>query len=303
MNSLHTVHYECCDKYLDVSCAHFLLYFMFDIDKCSVRLARREDREDLIEISKRIWDGHDYLPQIVDRWIAEPWFFVCEFEAKVIACLKLSEMPDNVIWFEGLRVHAKYQGKGVAKLMNRELLKFASGLKSQNPALSFEFCTYYKNVESLALTSKLGSVKVDSFYNLERRGVRKVLVPEIITDYGREIFAGYPDYLPLNWHAVHSSEASLDYIRKHATVFRTPNSIYLLGRVGEQCITFLEPPQAEIGEDLRYMQYFFGSGKRISATISRHWQSYLPLLQENKFYFWDDNQDQSLNMLVFKLPS
>jgi len=276
---------------------------MFDIAKCTVRLAHREDRQDLIEISRHIWDGHDYLPLIVDRWISEPWFFVCEYEGRAIACLKLSKFPLNVIWFEGLRVHRKFQGKGVAKLMNRELLVFAAGLKAKNPALSFEFCTYYKNIESLALTSRLGSKQIEGFYVMERRGLRKIMEPEIIKDFGTEIFAEYPNYLPLNWHAVRSSAESLDFIRKHAIVFRTTRALYLVGKVGERCVTCLQAPNSDTLEDLRYLQYFFGSGKKLHVTLSANWQNHLTLMKENKFYFWDDEGEEALNMLVFSLPS
>lgn len=276
---------------------------MFEIEKCTVRLALPKDRGDLIEISKRIWEGHDYLPKIVDRWIDEPWFFVCEYEGKVIACLKLSQFPDQVIWFEGLRVHYKYQGKGVAKLMNKELLRFASGLKLQNPALSFEFCTYYKNTESINLTSKLGSQQVDGFFNMEKRGIHKVSKPEFVRDFGCEIFEHYPKYLPLNWHTVHSQVSSLKFIRQHAQVFKTPNSIYLIGEVGERCITFLDSPHPKLKEDLPYLQYFFGKGKHISVTMSSMFKSNLAWMRKHNFYFWDDEGEEALNMLVFILPS
>lgn len=282
--------------------AQRLIVFMFDISECTVRIARPEDKAGLIEISRHIWGGTDYLPEIVDRWIAEPWFYVCEYRQKVIACLKLSRFPDHVLWFEGLRVHKDFQGKGVAKLMNSEMMHLARRLKAEDPQLSFEFCTYYKNLESLALTSKLGSVQTDAFYNLEKRGVHRAERPEFISEPDTSIFASYPAYLPLNWHAVHSKPESLEYIREHAELFKTPNSIYLVGKIGEPCITFLHPPGKHLKEDLPYFQYFFGARKHISVTLSPLFRSYLAQMYSMNFYFWGEDREEVLNMLVFTLP-
>jgi GNAT superfamily N-acetyltransferase len=275
---------------------------MFEINDCRVRLARPEDKAGLIEISRHIWDGHDYLPKIVDSWIAEPWFYVCEYHGKIIACLKLSRFPDKVLWFEGLRVHKDFQGKGVAKLLNQELMRLAQSLKAEDPALSFEFCTYYKNVESLALTAKLGSRQVAGFFSMEKHGVYRVAEPEFVSDFGMEIFVNYPSYLPLNWHAVHNKESSLEFIRSHARVFRTPRATYLVGTVGERCITLLDAPMPDITRDLPYFQYFFGIGKRINVTLSSSFEESLEMMKKFKFYFWEDDREQALNMLVFTLP-
>ncbi|MCD8478871.1 MAG: GNAT family N-acetyltransferase [Candidatus Cloacimonetes bacterium] len=277
------------------------LFPMFELNDCTVRLARPSDRDDLIEVSRGIWDGHDYLPRIVDRWIHEDWFFVCEYQGKVIACLKLTLFPDKVLWFEGLRVHRKYQGKGIAKLMNRELMVFAASLKAKDPALSFEFCTYYKNVESLAITAKMGSQTVEAYYNMQRRGVIKLKEPEIIRDFGTEIFRHYPRYLPLNWHAVHSKEISLPFIKEHAIVFRGEKGLYLTGTVGESCITLLSDLPSDIRAELPYLQYFFGPRKNINLTIPQDMGQDIPHLQEAKFFFWDDDGEVAKNMLVFSL--
>lgn len=278
------------------------MFPMFILEDCLVRIARPSDRADLIEISRGIWEGHDYLPMIVDRWIGEDWFFVCEYQGKVIACLKLSIFPDNVLWFEGLRVHRRYQGKGIAKLMNRELMAFAASLATRNPALSFEFCTYYKNVESLAITRKMGFVVQEAFYNMERRGVVKVKEPEIVDDYDMEIFQNYPSHIPLNWHAVHAVEASLPFIKEHAMVFRTEKGLYLTGTVGERCITLLSDLPTDIDAELPYLQHIFGSRKKIGLTFSPAIRGEIPRLQEHKFRFWDERGEIAQNMLVFSLP-
>ncbi|MCK9557088.1 MAG: GNAT family N-acetyltransferase [Candidatus Cloacimonetes bacterium] len=275
---------------------------MFNISECTVRLALPQDKTGLIDISRHIWGGTDYLPQIVDRWIAEPWFYVCEYRGKVIACLKLSKLPDNVLWFEGLRVHKDFQGKGVAKLMNSEMMLLAKRLRAHDPLLRFEFCTYYKNIGSMALTSKLGSVQVEAFYSLTKCGVHRTAKPEFIKDIDESIFNYYPNYLPLNWQVVHSKQESLEYISQNAVVFQTPHSRYLMGRIGDPCITFLQPPTEYLKEDLPYFQYFFGARKHISVILNSGFKSYLPFMYRHKFFFWGETSEEALNMLVFTLP-
>ncbi|HPF08665.1 MAG: GNAT family N-acetyltransferase [Candidatus Cloacimonetes bacterium] len=276
---------------------------MFKLEDCLVRPSCPADRKDLIEISRGIWEGNDYLPKILDRWLQEDWFFVCEYQGKVIACLKLTTLPDNVLWFEGLRVHRRYQGKGIAKLMNHQLMRFAQQLKAQNPQLTYEFCTYYKNVESLAITRKMGSQEVEGYYNLERRGLVKTLQPEIITDYGTDIFCNHPQYLPLNWHVVHSVKNSLPYIRKHATVFKGKAGLYLVGSIGERCITLLSDLPDDLNAELPYLQSIFGSRKRMSLTLPASMSRQIPRLEASKFYFWGEDREVALNMLVFRIPA
>lgn len=274
----------------------------FSPTDCIIRLARPEDAPDLLAIAKTIWDGHDYLPTIIQRWTKERWFFVAEYMGKVIACIKLSEFPDNVIWIEGLRVHARYQGKGIGAFMNAFVMDYCQRLTDRNLKLTFEFCTYYQNLESLKLSDKMGARLVESYYNLERRGVAKITVPEILKDYGMDIFELYPSYIPLGWQSVHNHPDSLAFIRKYATVFRSPQALYLCGGVGERCITLLSEPPEDLLAELPYLQGFFGSRKRISIIVPRSLESRLPQLMAAGFDFWDDEKQVVANMLIKKLP-
>ncbi|MDP2172214.1 MAG: GNAT family N-acetyltransferase [Candidatus Cloacimonadaceae bacterium] len=269
--------------------------------ECVIRLAEPGDRKDLISISRTIWEGHDYLPQIMDKWISEPYFIVCEFRGRVIACLKLSLLPDNVLWFEGLRVHGRFQGKGIATLMNRFAMGIAVELKKLNPPLSFEFCTYYKNAESLHLTQKVGFEVVQNCYQLDKRGVRDTKKPKILKDYDMSIFSALGDFIPLGWQALHNAPASLAFIRKHAVVFQTPQSIYLLGGVIDKHITFLTPPPADLKPELAFYQHFHGSRRKYGIVLSPRFVSSLPLLSKHGFNFWDEEKEPVANMYVLKM--
>lgn len=271
----------------------------FDLSACSVRLATPADKDDLIRVARGIWGGTDYLPKVLDRWIGEPWFWVCEYRGHAIACLKMTLFPDHVLWFEGLRVQTKYQNHGVATLLNQRSFQLASELKRKNPRLAFEFCTYYLNVESLHLTQKLGFHRVEAFFTLDKRGVKDTCKPEIFPRIDLSAFRHYPRYIPCAWQPVHNTPASLPFLQKYGCLFQTPHNRYYAGGLHERNITLLEPPTDCLKEDLPYFQHFFGSRKRYSIIMPTSFEPSLALLHQLGFRFWDDAATE--NMLVFKM--
>ncbi len=267
---------------------------------CIVRLATPADTDDLLAIARSIWDGSDYLPKVLPRWLSEPYFFVREYHGKVIGCLKLSLFPDHVLWFEGLRVLNRFQGKGIGSFINREMFRFAAQLKAKDPLLSFEFCTYYQNVESLHLTQKLGFKKVKSFYTLDRHGIKRQTRPIIIEDYDMSAFRAYPDYIPCGWQTVHNCPESLDFLKERAVLFETPQARYLAAGITERCIVLLSPPPKDIKAELAYFQYFFIPYKHYGLIIPTHYKRYLPKLHAAGFKFWDKQSKPAENVLVLK---
>lgn len=270
----------------------------FELAQCNIRIALPTDADDLVRMSKTIWEGHDYLPMILSRWIGEDWFFVVEYQSRIIACLKLSLFPDNVIWFEGLRVHGKYQGLGIGTMLNAYAFGFAEQLRKQNPAISYEFCTYYKNYESLKMTKKAGFRIVEHFYQLDKRGVRDTKEPEIVTDYDMSIFKAYKKYIPLGWQAVRNHPDSLYFIKQRATVFLTPQSIYLLAGLADKNVIFLQTPVKDFKSELPYLQHFFGSRKKYGVILPMSMSRDIPFMQSKGFYFWEGEKEPVRNMVI-----
>jgi len=269
----------------------------FDLKDCKVRLAQETDFGDLSAIARTIWDGSDYLPKVMQRWTKEPWLFVCEYQSRVIACIKLSLFPDNVLWIEGLRVHARFQGKGIGNFLNKHIYTFADELKRRNPLLAYEFCTYYKNAESIHMTEKMGFRIANRFFEYDKRGVKATLKPRLLKDFDLSLFRHYPDYIPCAWRTVHNSPLSLPFLRQHGQVFETPNARYYLGGLHEPSILLLEPPQASIGKDLPYFQHFFGPRKSYGLILPTKFKRYLPLLHKAGFRFWEKEQIENMLLL------
>jgi hypothetical protein len=270
----------------------------FDLSKCFVREARKTDREDLIRVSRGIWGGTDYLPLLMDRWIAEPWFLVCEYLGKVIGCLKLSLFPDKVLWFEGLRVQKRFQNHGVASLLNRHSYVLAEKLLREGTVQSFEFCTYYKNLESLPSTQKFGFKAIDGFYVLEKRGVKATREPQSLPLRNLEPFRHYGNYIPCAWQSLHHCDESLAFLQSYGRIIQTPHASYYVGGAHEQHVILLEPPTPAMKNDFPYLQHLFGSRKSYNIILPPAFKDSLPLLHELGFRFWDC--EPLLNMLVLR---
>lgn len=72
------------------------------------RRLTHNDYEDIVDISKDIWDGTDYLPLVFHEWVDDGGCFLGAVDIekkKVIGVGKFSILHDKSGWLEGLRVH------------------------------------------------------------------------------------------------------------------------------------------------------------------------------------------------------
>ena len=85
----------------------------------SLRPMRAADRDRVVEISRDIWDGHDYLPRVFDEWLADSSsaFQAAELEGVVVGVQRLRPIASGVIWYEGLRVTSTHRRQGLARAM------------------------------------------------------------------------------------------------------------------------------------------------------------------------------------------
>ena len=272
-----------------------------DLSACKVRLATSSDKEGITRMSRGIWGGTDYLPKILDKWLADPYFFVCEYETKIIGCGKISVFPDKVLWFEGLRVHHSYQGQGVAKLINRHMMAFAADLESRAGKHSHEFCTYYRNYESLHLAKLRGFKVIKRFYDLNKRGISRQIAPELIDIQDMSCFSAYPDYLPCGWQVFHNHPSALQIIKERGKVFKTPQGLYYAGGLAEIHILPLNPLPLDLKAELPYFQWFYPQRRSIGLIVPFGYRRKMHLLREAGFAPWDHEPKPAANMLLLKL--
>ena len=92
----------------------------FSLSQVLCRPTQERDLEEIKEFCKTIWDGHDYVPEVIDDWLHDPQgiFAVAEYAGHAIACSKITRLAEGQWWLEGFRVDPNYQGLKVGSLIH-----------------------------------------------------------------------------------------------------------------------------------------------------------------------------------------
>ncbi len=77
----------------------------------------RSGREEVLKLTEDIWEGHDYIPDVIDEWIEDGGFIAGRVDCETVAVAKHTEQRDDVYWLEGLRVQPDHQGEGYGREM------------------------------------------------------------------------------------------------------------------------------------------------------------------------------------------
>ncbi len=96
--------------------------------RITCRPALPQDTVDVLELTKTIWEGHDYIPEVWEDWLRDPvgLLAVAEYGGRVVGLSKLSRLSADEWWLEGLRVHPKYQGQSIAAHLHDYLVDYWS---------------------------------------------------------------------------------------------------------------------------------------------------------------------------------
>ncbi|MCK4260457.1 MAG: GNAT family N-acetyltransferase [Halanaerobiales bacterium] len=132
-----------------------------------IRRATFEDKERILEISSTVWDGDDYIPNIIDEWLQDEdgEFSVIVEDGIVMGVGKLSLTEPGVGWLEGLRVHPDVRSRGYAKKMNEYYIE-----KGRQMGFKFlRLSTYYQNYASIHVIESYGFKKIANFFFVEHK--------------------------------------------------------------------------------------------------------------------------------------
>jgi predicted N-acetyltransferase YhbS len=90
-----------------------------------IRPARESDTSDMLEVTRHLWEGHDYVPHEWQGWLADPQgaLLVAEHQGRAIGLGRLSCIQARDWWMQGLRVHPEFEGRGVASQITEALVE------------------------------------------------------------------------------------------------------------------------------------------------------------------------------------
>lgn len=88
-------------------------------DDLVLRPVRPADRDRILEITREVWNGRDYIPRVFDRWVADAGaaFEAAEIDGVVVGVHRLRAYAPGLIWYEGLRVAEDRRRQGIARAM------------------------------------------------------------------------------------------------------------------------------------------------------------------------------------------
>lgn len=186
----------------------------------AIRPASPADLQALDAISAATWDGDDYLSDAAPRWIEEGGFFVGEHEGRVVGCAKLSRMPGGVVWLEGLRIHPDAQGRGWGKALSTHVTRLAERIVAEGKASCIEFCTYYKNERSIAISKAAGFESVEEFVII---GIQRPGCPASVarcTGLCPRDLSCYAGHVPFSWKPPLNTPGALEWLEGQAEVWQ-----------------------------------------------------------------------------------
>lgn len=90
----------------------------------AIRPVRPGDRQRVIQLTRDVWDGHDYVPRVFDDWVSDAGaaFQAIELDGVMVGLQRLRPYASGLIWYEGLRVASTHRRQGLARTMLRSAI-------------------------------------------------------------------------------------------------------------------------------------------------------------------------------------
>ncbi|MBS3815987.1 MAG: GNAT family N-acetyltransferase [Candidatus Thermoplasmatota archaeon] len=153
-------------------------------EKLVVEDIEPSDKEEVLELSSGIWEGHDYVPDVFDRWVEDGGFICGKLNGKIIALAKHTRQKNGVLWLEGLRVHPEFQGGGFAREMVEKQLDLIEDL--DHTKVRFLTSGNKEPVKKLA-AGKGFSIKQEYHYlRMDEEDLEKAEMPSVSKDIKKE---------------------------------------------------------------------------------------------------------------------
>lgn len=261
-----------------------------------IRPCTPSDLKGINEISNLTWDGDDYLGRIAAEWINEGHFYIAEYKGKIVGTNKLTLFPNRVAWLEGLRVHPDFQKHGIGKQLSDFVMKEALNLRKQRRIRSIEFCTYYQNIESIAMAEKIGFKVVNELFVLSRSLTKRQIIPEKI-EFPISLLKDYGSYLPCGWKSVHNNDEGRKWLREHIQGYRVGETCFYVG--GYELVAVIPFLSEEnLLEIMPALNYLFRDKKDIEILVSAKQADMIPMLKSHRFHFW--SKPEIPNMLIYR---
>lgn len=237
----------------------------------SIRPAVRTDKGPILEISKTIWSGHDYIPKVWDDWLKDKngRLLIATVRGLPVGVAHAFFQTRRDAWLEGVRVHSDYRGLGIAGKLNRRLVDYAASEGARIARL----CTGMDNKASRRHLSRTGFRLLQPYarYSSKRPLIKQPSGVSKVRKYNDTLWKqvktcqNYRDYKGLfadGWTWYPLTPQSLKELVKKRGVLQTKNdssngqsiSIMIPDEEGFT-IGFMSGSQDQLETHARYLRY------------------------------------------------
>lgn len=224
--------------------------------KLYFRSLHKRDVPAVLDISKDIWEGDDYVPFVIHEWLGDQTslnygVFKDPTMNDLIGFGRVKVLNENLAWLEGGRVKSSYQKQGIGK----EIMQYALNYAKEIGVKLVQYDTSSRNEGSVALAMNFGfqkkksmellgckynEIKKDGLISTEMKKVEKKEAKSIYrkldTGSGNEICIGWA-YVPIDnltnqnsvWY--HNDKAIIQKIKPNVRAFHEApynNEIWLI---------------------------------------------------------------------------
>ncbi len=203
------------------------------MSELNIRIAIMDDIEDIAAISRTTWDGDDYLEKKARRWIRDSSLYAGELDGKVVGTFRLSEMPEGVLWMEGLRVHKDYRNRGYGRQLADASFETGKKIIGSGKAKCMEFSTYFKNAESIHISISQGFRVVNRFMLMNREGIDSTALNEKIEPSEAD-FMSLRGHIPCGWKYPRLCRSGIEWALQRCDAWRRGDTLFLRERNSDE---------------------------------------------------------------------
>lgn len=99
----------------------------------TVRTARHDDYDDVVELTSDVWPDRpmaDYIPDVFDDWVdadgPDRKTLVVDVDGHAVGLCQAIVLTDTEAWFQGMRVDPAHRGKGFGTMLTERLIDWAA---------------------------------------------------------------------------------------------------------------------------------------------------------------------------------
>ncbi len=136
------------------------------------------------EMCRNIWDGDDYLPQVIEQWLVDDeshnyGAFLDSQTNKLIGSGRIKWLSNILGWIEGGRVAQPYQNQGLGFRISKYAVEYAK----EHGAKSVQYDTWTENRGSCALAKAHGFIQKD-YVDVMYTKTEELHIPELTMNFG-----------------------------------------------------------------------------------------------------------------------